>query len=75
MNTDIKIELRSRARLLNRLVTLLKYDVEFITTDILSENWDNLNKDIRETRSTMDSILDTITEIEYLGYIHTDRKA
>lgn len=67
--TDIKKEMKDRARMSRGLANALGYDVDYINADI--ENWDLLcmNESIRETKHTIQQLLDNVTELEYLLYL------
>lgn len=67
--TDIKKEMKERARLARGLANALGYDVEYIYTDV--ENCDVIcmNESIRETKDTLQKLMDNVTELEYLLYL------
>ena len=67
--TDIKKEMKDRARMSRGLANALGYDVDYINTDV--DNWDLLcmSESIRETKHTIQQLLDNVTELEYLLYL------
>lgn len=67
--TDIKKEMKDRARLSRGLVNGLGYDVEYLYTDV--ENYDVIcmGESIREIKDTIQKLTDNIIEIEYLLYL------
>lgn len=67
--TDIKKEMRDRARLARGLANALGHDVDYIHMDV--ENFDLIcmNESIRETKDTLQKLMDNITELEYLFYL------
>lgn len=67
--TDIKKEMRDRARLARGLANALGHDVDYIHMDV--ENFDLIcmNESIRETKETLQKLMDNITELEYLFYL------
>jgi hypothetical protein len=67
--TDIKKEMRDRARLAKGLANALGYDVEYVSMDVESCDLMCMNESIRETKETLQRLTDNITEIEYLMYL------
>lgn len=67
--TDIRKEMKDRARLARGLANALGYDVDYIYSDV--ENLDLLcmNESIRETKDTLQKLMDNVTELEYLLYL------
>lgn len=67
--TDIKKEMRDRARLARGLANALGHDVDYIHMDV--ENFDLIcmNESIRETKDTLQKLMDNVTELEYLFYL------
>ena len=72
--TDIRKEMRERARLARGLANALGYDVEYVHTDV--ENFDLIcmNESIRETKDTLQKLIDNVTELEYLLYLTKESK-
>lgn len=64
--TDIKKELKDRARLARGLANALGYDVEYVYMD--AENYDLIcmNESLRETKDTLQKLVDNIAELERL---------
>lgn len=70
---DIKKEMRERARLARGLANALGHDVDYIYSDV--ENFDLICMDesIRETKCTLDRLVDNVTELENLLYLVKNR--
>ena len=66
---DIKKEMRERARLARGLANALGYDVDYIYADV--ENYDLIcmSESIRETKETIQKLIDNVMELEYLLYL------
>ena len=69
MMNDIKKEMKDRSRLAKGLVNALKYDVDYIFSDV--ENYDIfcLEESLREANDTTQRLVDNLKEIEYLLYL------
>ena len=68
MNT-IKKEMKDRARLSKGLVSALKYDVDYIYSDVKNYDIICLEESLREAKDTTQRLVDNLTEIEYLLYL------
>lgn len=66
---DIKKEIKERARLARVLANALGYDSEYIYSD--AENYDLmcLGESIKETKETIQKMIDNVMELEYLVYL------
>ena len=62
---ELKAIMRGKARLARGLVNLLDYDAERMYTDIDDLSVDRLEETIRETKRTIQQLMDTTTDIEY----------
>lgn len=69
MVTDIKKEMRDRARLAKGLTSALCYDVDYIYSDVKDLDFICMNESIREAKETLQKLVDNVTEIEYLLYL------
>ena len=67
--SNIKKEMKDRARLARGLVNALKYDVDYIYSDVKNYDIICLDESLRETKDTIQRLLDNVTEIEYLLYL------
>jgi hypothetical protein len=67
--TEIKKELRSRARLLRGLANVLQLDADYIWSDASGFDPVCLGESLREAKMTMQQATDCLTEIEYLLYL------
>ena len=63
---DIKKEMRERARLAKGLVNALKYDTDYIFTDVKNFDFICLDESIREAKDTIKNLVANSAEIEYL---------
>lgn len=61
---EIKMVMRSKARLARGLVNLLVDDTEQICIDVDDLDIFSLNEAIREAKRTTQNLLDTITDLE-----------
>lgn len=75
MMNDIKKEMKDRARLARGLVNALKYDVDYIYSDVKNYDIICLDESLRETKDTIQRLLDNVTEIEYLLYLMRQHEA
>ena len=66
---DIKKEMKDRARLARGLVNALKYDVDYIFSDVKNYDVICLDESLREAKDTIQRLIDNVTEIEYLLYL------
>lgn len=69
MSNDIKKEMRTRAKLSKGLANALQYDVSYICSDVDSCDVMCLGESIRDTKDTLQKLLDNVTELEYLLYL------
>ena len=67
--SEIKRDMRGRARLLRGLANVLQVDADYIWSD--SNNFEVLclNESIKEAKTTLQQITDCLTELEYLLYL------
>ena len=61
---ELKMVMRSKARLANGLVNLLKDDTEQMCIDVDDFDMYSLGEAIREAKRTSQNLLDTINDIE-----------
>lgn len=61
---ELKMVMRSKARLANGLVNLLKDDTEQMCVDVDDFDMFSLGEAIREAKRTSQNLLDTINELE-----------
>lgn len=67
--TDIKQEMKDRARLARGLANALGYDTEYVYTDVQNFDLICLDESLRETKDTLQKLMDNVTELEYLVYL------
>ena len=61
---ELKMVMRSKARLANGLVNLLKDDTEQICIDVDDLDVFSLGEALREAKRTSQNLLDTVNELE-----------
>ena len=61
---EMKMIMRSKARLANGLVNLLKDDTEQMCIDVDDFDMFSLSEAIREAKRTSQNLLDTVTDLE-----------
>lgn len=66
---DIKKEMRERARLARGLSNALGYDIEYVCSDVETFDTICLEESIRETKYTVERLVDNVTELEKLLYL------
>ena len=66
---DIKKEMKDRARLARGLANALGYDTEYILTDVKAFDIMCLEESLRETKLTIQKLIENIDEIEYLLHL------
>ena len=66
---DIKQEMKDRARLARGLANALGYDTEYVYTDVQNFDLICLDESLRETKDTIQKLMDNIKELEYLVYL------
>ena len=69
---DIKKEMKERAWAIRGLVNALKYDAEYIESDAKNYDIICMGESIRDTKNTIQQILDNVAEIEHLLYLTKD---
>ena len=66
---NVKKEMKDRARLAKGLVSALKYDVDYIFSDVKNYDVICLEESLREASDTTQRLIDNLKEIEYLLYL------
>ena len=66
---DIKTTMRSKARIANGLLNLLSDDIFYINADTNDFDLLSLEVSIQDTKSTIQMLIDNITELEYQLYL------
>ena len=61
---ELKMVMRSKARLANGLVNLLKDDTEQICVDVDDLDMFSLTEALKEAKRTSQSLIDTVNELE-----------
>ena len=65
---EIKSIMRGKARLARGLVNLLDYDAERMYEDIDTLSQERLEETLKETKRTIQQLLDVTSDIEYCLY-------
>lgn len=66
---DIKTTMRSKARIANGLLNLLSDDIFHLNADTNDFDLISLEVSIQDTKSTIQMLIDNITELEYQLYL------
>lgn len=66
MNTDIKRQLKDKARYTYGLVSVLKCDIDILRKDAADCNLEKLRDSIREADMTLRKLMLVVGEIEYI---------
>lgn len=69
---DIKKEMKERAWAIRGLVNALKYDAEYIEADVKNYDIICMGESIRDTKNTIQQILDNVAELEHLLHLTKD---
>ena len=69
MKNEIKKEMRTRARMIRGMINLLKDDAEYIYSDACDFDLVALGESIRETKDTLQTLIDHVMELEYSLYL------
>ena len=69
MKQDVKMKMKKRARIAAGIVNLLQDDVAHIKADANDFDLICLEESIRDAKSTIQMLLDHVTEIEYMLYL------
>lgn len=75
MNNRAKREIQNKARLAYCLVDILEYDIDNLKNDAHECNPDELMETLTETKTTMQNLIDIMTEIEYVLYLDKLKEA
>jgi hypothetical protein len=66
---NVKMEMKSRARMVSGLVNLLRDDADQLSADTGDFDLICLEESIKDTKSTIQMLIDNVTELEYLMYL------
>lgn len=67
--TNIKMEMKKRARTIRGLTNLLCDDAEYICVDAEDFDLIGLGVSIHEVKDTLQRVLDNVMELEYMLYM------
>lgn len=74
MRKNAKHEMRKRARAAMGIVNLLKDDIDQVRVDVTDFDMICLEESLRDTKLTIQMLVDSITEIEYMLYMYKARE-
>jgi hypothetical protein len=74
MKKDIKLNMKKRARIAAGIVNLLQDDVDHIKADAYDFDLICLEESIKDTKATLQMLVDNITEIEYMLYLANSKE-
>lgn len=66
---DIKKEIKERARLARVLANALGHDADYLYSDAESYDLICMVESIKETKETIQKMIDNVMELEYLVYL------
>ena len=69
MKTDVRTDLKKKARIASGMVNLLQDDLTHLRADADDFDVICLEESIRDTKSTLQMLTDQVTEIEYMLYL------
>ena len=75
MKTDIKTDMKKKARVAVGMANLLQDDLNYLRADVDDFDVICLEESIRDTKSTLQMITDHITEIEYMLYLVNSKQS
>lgn len=71
--TEIKVNMKRRAKMAAGMVNLLRDDIEYLKSDADDFDILCLEESIKDTKATLQMLTDNVTEIEYLLYLTKSR--
>lgn len=66
---ELKLLMRSKARLARGFVNLLRDDAELIYGDVVKFDLGHLSEDIRELKQTATQLMDAVGDLEYCMHL------
>lgn len=69
MSKKTKLQMRNKANLIRGLARVITDDAEFISSDVNDYDWIALNESLTEAKHTIQSLVDNVTELEYMLYL------
>lgn len=69
MTIETKLNLRSKTRLLRGFMSILEDDISRVHADIDDCELIGLEESIRDSKETLQCLIDTIIELEYAVYL------
>lgn len=75
MTRELRIEMRQRARKLRGLLNLLTDDVYHVNEDAKDFDLLCLTESLRDTKNTLQMLIDSATELEYTLYLSNQERS
>ena len=69
MTKNIKLDMKKRARISMGILNLLRDDINQLRVDATDFDLICLEESIRDTRTTLQMLIDNVTEMEYMLYL------
>ena len=74
MRKNLKHDMRKRARIAMGMTTLLRDDINQIRADAHDYDLICLEESIKDAKTTLQMLVDNVTEIEYMLYLANSRE-
>lgn len=71
---NVKYDIKKRARIASGLTTLLQDDLNCIRADANDLDIICLEESVKDAKSTLQMLIDNVTEIEYMLYLAKSRE-
>lgn len=75
MTQELRVEMRQRARRLRGLLNLLSDDIYHVNADAADFDLLCLGESINDTKSTLQMLIDSTTELEYTLYLSNQKSS
>ena len=72
---DIKTDMKKRARISAGILNLLRDDIDQVQADANDFDLICLRESLKDARSTLQMLIDNITEIEYMMYLFNSKES
>lgn len=73
MTQELRVEMRQRARRLKGLLNLLTDDIYHVNADAADFDLLCLGESLNDTKSTLQMLIDSTTELEYTLYLSNQK--
>ena len=75
MSRQLRIDMRQKARQLRGLLNLLTDDIFHVNEDAKDFDLICLEESIRDTKNTLQMLIDGVTELEYIQYLSNQERS